>query len=74
MYEAAAAMLAYCRDTLGLTRVVAIVKPENVRSARLLEKLGMREDGLVRLGEGSDELRLYALMLRPEEKTALGPA
>lgn len=43
MYEAAAAMLAYCRDTLGLTRVVAIVKPENLRSARLRERLGMRE-------------------------------
>lgn len=67
MYEAAAALLAYCRDTLGLARVVAIVKPENVRSTRLLEKLGMQEEGLVRLGEGAEELRLYGIGLRVGE-------
>lgn len=67
MYEAAAAVLAYCRDTLSLARVVAIVKPENLRSTRLLEKLGMRAEGLIRLGEGTEELRLYGIGLRNGE-------
>ncbi len=67
MYEAAAATLAYCRHTLGLTRVVAIVKPDNARSARLLERLGMQEEGLVRLGKATEELRLYGVALRAGE-------
>ena len=67
MYEAAAATLVYCRDTLGLARVVAIVKPDNTRSARLLERLGMREEGIIRLGEGADELRLYGTGLQAGE-------
>lgn len=67
MHEAAAATLAYCRDTLGLARVVAIVKPDNIRSTRLLEKLGMRAEGLIRLGEGAEELRLYGIALRHGE-------
>jgi len=62
MYEAAAAVLAYCRDTLGLARVVAIVKPDNGRSTSLLERLGMQEEGLIRLGEGTEELRLYGII------------
>ncbi len=67
MYEAAAATLAYCRDTLGLARVVAIVKPDNARSVRLLGRLGMREEGLVRLGEATEELWLYGIALRAGE-------
>ena len=38
--EAAAAVKAYARDTLGLTRIVAIVQPDNVRSLHLLERIG----------------------------------
>lgn len=63
MYKASAAILAYCWDNLGLARVVAIVKPENVRSTRLLEKLRMRAEGLLRLEEGAEELRLYGIAL-----------
>ena len=74
MYEAAAATLVYCRDTLGLARVVAIVKPDNTRSARLLERLGMREEGIIRLGGASDEVRLYGIALRAEAQPDMGSA
>ena len=38
--ESATAVMAYATSTLGLTRIVAIVNPENEASIRLLEKLG----------------------------------
>jgi len=60
--EAARPVLAYAFETLDLDRLVAFVRPENVRSVRLLEKLGFREHA--RRGfrdEGGHECRLYAL-------------
>lgn len=72
-YEAAAATLAYSRDTLGLTRVVAITSLDNERSARLLERLGMRYEGLARLADDAEQLRLYATSLRPDANTAIVP-
>mgnify|MGYP001189142037 CR=1 FL=1 len=57
--EAASAVLRYGRDTLGLTRIVAIVQPDNVASCRLLGKLGMVPEQLVRLTPESDEVMLY---------------
>jgi RimJ/RimL family protein N-acetyltransferase len=59
-YESAAAVMAYGKDALGLTRIVAITDPENHASARLLEKLGMRLERSIRLQEDATELRLYA--------------
>lgn len=41
-YEAAAATLDYGRDSLGMTRVLAIVSPANIASAGLLTKLGFQ--------------------------------
>lgn len=63
--EAAAATLEYSRDTLGLTRVVAITSIDNDRSARLLERLGMRFEGMVRLSEDAEQLRLYSIAFGP---------
>ena len=60
-YEAAAATLAYSRDTIGLTRLVAISTIDNQRSARLLERLGMHFERLVRLSVDSEPLRLHAI-------------
>lgn len=41
--EAAVACLAYAERTLGLTRVLAITSPDNERSKRVLERVGMQE-------------------------------
>lgn len=43
--EAAEAVLDYAFGRLGLHRVVAVTDCENVRSAALLERLGMRREG-----------------------------
>jgi ribosomal-protein-alanine N-acetyltransferase len=58
--ESAAAVMAHARETLRLPRVVAILAPDNHRSRRLLEKLGFRFEGPVRLQPDGDELALYA--------------
>jgi RimJ/RimL family protein N-acetyltransferase len=42
--EAAERVLGYVFETLGLHRVVAVTDCENVRSAALLERLGMRRE------------------------------
>jgi RimJ/RimL family protein N-acetyltransferase len=57
-FEAADATLRHGRDVHGLDRIVAITVPENASSRRLLEKLGLRCEGTVRL-QGSSEDLLY---------------
>lgn len=42
--EAAAAALAYGFDVLGLQEIVALTVPDNLRSRRVMEKLGMTRD------------------------------
>lgn len=69
--EAAAATLVHSRDTLGLSRVVAITSIDNERSARLLERLGMRFEGMVRLSEDAKQLRLYSIDFAPTEPANL---
>ena len=57
--EAAAAVLEYGRRTLGLGRVVAITAPDNHGSIAVLEKIGLRLEGRVRLTAGGTELKLF---------------
>jgi RimJ/RimL family protein N-acetyltransferase len=57
--EAASAVMDYGRATLGLKRIVAITSVDNDSSAKLLEKLGFRFEGMLRLANDSAEVRLY---------------
>jgi RimJ/RimL family protein N-acetyltransferase len=59
-FESAAAVLDYGRRVLGLTRIVAITSPDNASSIRLLEKLGLKFETMIRLSEDSPEVRLFA--------------
>lgn len=43
--EAALACVGYGFDTVGLDRIVGLVAPDNVASARVLEKCGMKLEG-----------------------------
>ncbi len=53
--EAAAATVCWGRRELGLQRIIAITSPDNLGSARVLEKIGLRFAGLTRLdGESVD--------------------
>lgn len=44
-YEIASATLRFVHDELRIRKIYAIVLPENERSVRLLQKLGMKPDG-----------------------------
>ncbi|MGE6257976.1 GNAT family N-acetyltransferase [Heyndrickxia sporothermodurans] len=59
-YEAASAVMTYAKDTLELKRIVAITTQDNHASAKLLEKIGLKFERLVRLPNDDEELRLFA--------------
>ncbi len=59
-YEAAAAVLDYGRTTLGIKRIVAVVSPHNAASIRVLEKLGLRYAGPIRLTTDGELIHLYS--------------
>jgi RimJ/RimL family protein N-acetyltransferase len=58
--EAAAAVLSYARNRLGLARIVAITARNNDASRRVLEKLGFELERSVQIETGGEELLLYA--------------
>jgi RimJ/RimL family protein N-acetyltransferase len=58
--ESAAAVLDYGLRTLGLPRILAITSPDNHGSIRVLEKIGMTFDRMIRLREGDDEVKLFS--------------
>lgn len=60
--EAARAVMGTAK-ALGLKRVVAIVDPVNVGSIRVLEKLGMTFEKMIRLSAEDIELKLFYLSL-----------
>jgi len=59
-FEAAKAVKVYGRDVLKLTRIVAIVSPANADSIRLLEKIGLRFEGMVRPANENEDIKLFA--------------
>jgi [ribosomal protein S5]-alanine N-acetyltransferase len=58
--EAARAALIHGHGQLGFQRIVAITDPQNTASIRLLERLGMVFEGMVRASAETEPLRLYA--------------
>jgi RimJ/RimL family protein N-acetyltransferase len=57
--EAAQAVKEYAKNVIGLNRIVAIVDPENAGSIRVLEKIGLNFERMVRLSEDDIELKLF---------------
>lgn len=55
--ESAEAVLHHAKEKLGLDRVVAIVTPGNRRSIRLLEKIGLSFERMIRLA--GDDLQFF---------------
>lgn len=58
--EAARAVMQYGRNIIGLERIVAIAKPDNMPSVRLLEEIGLRPEKKIKLPGDDDELLLMA--------------
>lgn len=59
-FEAATAVKAYGKDVLGIDRLLAITNPDNESSIRLLEKIGLKFERMIRMSEDSSELKLFA--------------
>lgn len=57
--EAARAVMEHGRRDFGLKRIVAVTNPDNSGSIRVLEKLGLVFEGMVRLSGESIEIRMY---------------
>lgn len=53
--EAAAATLDHARNVIGLEKVVAITKPTNAGSIAVLEKIGMKPAGMIRIPGYDDD-------------------
>ncbi len=58
-YESAAAVMKYGGDTLGLKRIVAITSPDNEGSMRVLEKIGLRFEKMIRMPGSNEDTRLF---------------
>jgi len=59
--EAALACKEYACDPLGLKRLVAIVDPANRGSIRVLEKVGMKFEKMIRLSADDIDLKLSSI-------------
>jgi len=58
-FESAAAVKDYGLSVLGLQRLLAITNKDNEGSIRVLEKIGMKFERMIRLTSDSPEIRLY---------------
>jgi len=50
------------RDVLGLNRILAITSPDNEGSAKLLGKIGLRFERMIKLSEDTDEVKLFTTL------------
>lgn len=68
MYEALTTLLTYAFEELTLNRIEALVIPANVRSRRLLERLGFVHEGTLReydfFKDAFHDMEMYALLRR----------
>jgi ribosomal-protein-alanine N-acetyltransferase len=58
-FESAAAVMTYARNTLNLARVLAITSPDNEASAKLLGKIGLRFEQMIKLSDDAAAVRLF---------------
>ncbi len=61
--EAARELLTYGRAAFGLKRIVAITSPDNVASIKVLERVGLKFETMIRLQDEGPETSLYAVEL-----------
>ena len=58
-------MLHYGFDIIGLKRIIAVVKPDNIASRKVIEKLGMKFEKILKVDDihysGYDGELYYAL-------------
>lgn len=59
-FESAAAVMNHARNTLQLKRILAITSPDNDRSARLLGRIGLAFEKMIKLSKDGDEVKLFS--------------
>jgi [ribosomal protein S5]-alanine N-acetyltransferase len=59
--ETAQAVLNYARDELKIKRVLGITSPKNVGSVRVLEKIGLKFDGVTKLVGDDKDVKLFSI-------------
>jgi RimJ/RimL family protein N-acetyltransferase len=58
-YESAAAVMEYGRSVLKIQRIVAITSPANEGSIRVLAKIGLRFEKMIRMPGSTEDTRLF---------------
>ncbi len=67
-YEAAQATLTYGTKELGYHRIAGFTSLNNEKSANLLRKLGMRDEGNIRYASTAEYVRLFAKEFKLEKE------
>lgn len=67
--EAALAVKEYAKVTVGLKRLVAITDPANQGSVRVLEKIGLKFEKMIRLSKDDIELKLYGTNFKDQQQS-----
>jgi len=65
MYEICSALLKHAFVKLGLSKIVAITTDQNIKSKKLLERLGMKYEKDVKLPKDPTMLKLYVHERKP---------
>jgi RimJ/RimL family protein N-acetyltransferase len=65
--EAGRASIDWAGDALGADHVISLIEPDNERSARVAEKLGMEVEGRTRIVNGEFEVRIFGTDLGSPE-------
>jgi RimJ/RimL family protein N-acetyltransferase len=60
-FESANAVMKYGREILGLKRVLAITTQDNESSIKLLGKIGLKFERLIKLPHDDEELKLFSI-------------
>ena len=59
-FESASAVVDYAQNSLGLKRILAIVSPGNRGSIKVLEKIGLRFERMIKMPADDEEIKLFA--------------
>ena len=58
-FEATKAVLDYAKDVLNIDPIVAITDLDNIKSIKLLERLGLQFDKIIQISGDSKNSRLF---------------
>lgn len=59
-FESAAAIMDYAHNVIGLKRIVAIVSPDNPGSIKVLEKIGLHFERMIKMPGDDEEIKFFA--------------